>query len=159
MNKNRMALRGMSVLFVLMFFAFPSAQAAEEEQINIDDLSPAQLRSEIEKIQTEFYRVFNQLNEDDDFDVECRKYTPTGSNIPQTGCEPRFLTKRRGDNANDYRQGTDELVGNDALVKELQPQFEELTAKMNALAKENQYFRELGQILQMLQGRLNELAR
>lgn len=159
MSIQRTIFCGMSMLCAMTLSAFLSVQAAEEEQINIDDLSIPQLRAEIEKIQAEFYRVFNQLNTEDDFDVECSKYTPTGSNIPQTGCEPRFLTKRRGQNANDYRLGADELVDNDALVKELQPEFEKLTAKMNDLAKDNQYFRELGQILQMLQGRLKELGR
>lgn len=154
---NRKILLGVMLLSATL--SAPIVQAAEDEQINIDDLSISQLRSEIEKIQTEFYRVFNQLNSDDDFDVECQKYTPTGSNIPQVGCEPRFLTKRRGQNANDYRLGADELVDNDALVQELAPEFAQLTAKMNALAAENQYFRELGQILQMLQGRLKELGR
>ncbi len=131
--------------------------AAEEEQVVIEDLTMAQLRAEIEKIQTEFYRVFNTLNEDDEFDVVCQKFTPTGSNIPQVGCEPNFVSKRRGANANEYRLGTDELIGNDALVKELQPEFEQLTAKINEIAGQNEYFKELGEILQMLRGRLNEL--
>ncbi len=135
------------------------AQAAEEEQIVIEDLTPAQLRDEIEKIQTEFYAVFNRNNAEDAFDVVCQKFTPTGSNIPQMGCEPGFVTARRGQNANDYRLGTDELLTQDALMRELQPQFAELTEKMNALAATDQYFRELGQILQMLNERLRELNR
>ena len=54
--------------------------------------------------------------------------------------------------------GTDELIGNDALVKELQPEFELLTAMMNEIAGQNEYLKELGEILQMLRGRLNELS-
>ncbi len=135
------------------------AQAAEDEQVVIEDLTPAQLREEIEKIQTEFYAVFNRHNEDDAFDVICQEFTPTGSNIPRTGCEPGFVTVRRGANANDYRLGTDELLTQDALMRELQPQFAQLTEKMNALAATDQYFRELGQILQMLNERLREITR
>ena len=135
------------------------AQAAEEEQIVIEDLTPAQLRDETEKIQTEFYAVFNRNNDDDAFDVVCQKFTPTGSNIPQTGCEPGFVTARRGENANDYRLGTDDLLSQDALLRELQPQFAQLTEKMNALAATDQYFRELSQILQMLNARLREISR
>jgi len=135
------------------------AQAAEEEQIVIEDLTPAQLRAEIEKIQTEFYAVFNRNNDDDAFDVTCQEFTPTGSNIPQKGCEPGFVTARRGENANDYRLGTDDLLSQDALLRELQPEFAQLTEKMNALAATDQYFRELGQILQMLNERLRELSR
>lgn len=153
--------KGAAVLTMALLGALAvlPAQAAEEEQVVIEDLTPAQLREEIEKIQTEFYAVFNRHNEDDAFDVICQEFTPTGSNIPQTGCEPGFVTARRGANANDYRLGTDELLTQDALMRELQPQFAQLTEKMNALAATDQYFRELGQILQMLNERLRELSR
>lgn len=150
---------GSFVTFILTaLMASVQVQAAEEEQIVIEDLSVPQLRSEIEKIQDEYYKVFNRLNEDDDFDIVCQKFTPTGSNIPQTGCEPTFVTKRRGENASDYRAGSDDLLTNDALIRELQPEFERLTQKMNEIATGNDYFKELGQILQMLRGRLNELT-
>lgn len=158
MNIRRTMLGACVVLGLTAISNAPVAIAAEEEQVVIEDLSVPELRAEIEKIQTEFYRVFNTLNENDEFDVECQKFTPTGSNIPQLGCEPNFVSKRRGENANDYRLGADELITNDALIKELQPEFEQLTAMMNEFASQNEYFGELGQILQMLRGRLNELT-
>ena len=141
------ALPGMSPVF-----------GAEEEQIVIDDLTVPQLRAEIEKIQDEYYAVFNRLNENDDYDIVCQKFTPTGTNIPQVGCEPAFVTKRRSESANNYRTGGDDLLTNDALITELQPEFEKLTAMMNEFSTSNQYFRELSEILQMLRGRLNELT-
>ncbi len=158
MNIRRTMLGACVVLGLTAISNAPVAIAAEEEQVVIEDLSVPELRAEIEKIQAEFYRVFNTLNENDDFDVECQKFTPTGTNIPQLGCEPKFVSKRRGANANDYRLGADELISNDALIKELQPEFEQLTAMMNEFASQNEYFGELGQILQMLRGRLNELS-
>ncbi len=158
MNIRKTMLGACVVLGLTAISSVPVVIAAEEEQVVIEDLSVPELRAEIEKIQAEFYRVFNTLNENDDFDVECQKFTPTGTNIPQLGCEPKFVSKRRGANANDYRLGTDELISNDALIKELQPEFEQLTAMMNEFASQNEYFGELGQILQMLRGRLNELS-
>ncbi len=158
MNIRRTVLGACVVLGLTAISSAPVVIGAEEEQVVIEDLSVPELRAEIEKIQAEFYRVFNTLNENDDFDVECQKFTPTGTNIPQLGCEPKFVSKRRGANANDYRLGTDELISNDALIKELQPEFEQLTAMMNEFASQNEYFGELGQILQMLRGRLNELS-
>ena len=157
MNIHRIMLGACVVLGLAALSAAPVVNAAEEAQVVIEDLTVPQLRAEIEKIQTEFYRVFNTLNENDEFDVVCQKFTPTGSNIPQVGCEPNFLSKRRGANANEYRLGTDELIGNDALIKELQPEFEQLTALMNEISAKNQYLKELGAILQMLRGRLNEI--
>jgi len=151
-------LKAVVTISLTALFAAAQVQGAEEEQIVIEDLTVPQLRDEIEKIQDEYYAVFNRLNENDDFDIVCQKFTPTGSNIPQTGCEPTFVTRRRGENASDYRTGSDDLMTNDALIQELQPEFEQLTAMLNQLATSNDYFRELGQILQMLRGRLNELT-
>jgi len=145
-------------ILLTMLLASVQVQAAEEEQIVIEDLTVPQLRAEIEKIQDEYYAVFNRLNADDDFDIVCQKFTPTGTNIPQVGSEPTFVTKRRGESANNYRTGGDDLLTNDALIKELQPEFEKLTAMLNELATSNQYFRELSEILQMLRGRLAELT-
>ncbi|MDO8272644.1 MAG: hypothetical protein Q7U82_12110 [Gammaproteobacteria bacterium] len=157
MNIQRLVVGACVALGFTALSALPIVNGAEQEQVVIEDLTVPQLRAEIDKIQTEFYRVFNTLNENDEFDVVCQKFTPTGSNIPQIGCEPNFLSKRRGANANDYRLGTDELINNDGLVKELQPEFEQLTAIMNEISSKNQYFQELGEILKMLRGRLNEL--
>ena len=157
MSMQRMLIVGALTLGLSVLSLTSPAYGAEQEPIVIDDLSLSQLRSEIEKIQAEYYRVFNTLNEDDELDIECQKFTPTGSNIPQVGCEPKFVTKRRGDNANDYRQGTDELLSSDGLIKDQQQNFERLTAKMNEIMGESEYFRELNQILQMLRARLREL--
>ncbi len=159
MNMQRIFVAGVVTFGLIAFSASPMVYSAEQGQIVIDDLTVPQLRAEIDKIQTEFNKVFNSLNEDDDFDILCQKFTPTGSNIPQVGCEPKFVTDRRGENANDYRFGTDELLSSEALIKELQPEFELLTAKINAIAGENEYFREISGILQMLRGRLAELSK
>jgi len=132
--------------------------SAEQEPIVIEDLSIGELRAQIDRIQQEFYRVYNTLNEDDEYDITCHKYTPTGSNISREACEPNFLIQRRGGNAQDNQLGTDVLVNQEALLQSLQPQFEMLTEKMNAVAADSQYFRELNQILGMLRERLNELT-
>ena len=133
------------------------ASDAEPEQIVIDDLSRPELRAQIERIQNEFYKVFNANNDDDDFDIVCHKFTLTGTNIPEEACEPNFMIQRRGQNANDYKNGTDELLSGTALLNELQPSFALLTEKMNAFGRENEYFRELNRVLQMLRSRLAEL--
>ena len=158
MRMKGRVLEGFVTIFFTTLLASAQVHAAEEEQIVIEDLTVPQLRAEIEKIQDEYYAVFNRLNEDDDFDIVCQKFTPTGTNIPQVGCEPTFVTKRRGESANDYRTGGDDLLSNEALIKELQPEFEKLTSMLNDLATSNQYFRELSEILQMLRGRLAELT-
>ncbi len=157
MNTHRMLVAGFFISGLMTLTAAPSAYSVEQEQIIIDDLSVPELRAQIDRIQTEFHRVFNSLNDDDEFDIECRKYTPTGSNISQLACEPLFVTKHRANNANDYRIGADELLSPDALLKELDAKLEQLTAKMNEQLRANDYFRELNQVLKMLRERLEEL--
>lgn len=143
-------------LIGLIYLAAPVSAA--EEQIVIDDLSPAQLRDEIEKIQTEFYRVFNLANDEPDLEIVCHDYVPTGSHIKQQACEPQFVIDRRGQNANDSRFSVDTLLDPTALQNELSAEFTRLTEAINALALENRYFKELSDILGMLRGRLNELS-
>ena len=144
--------------FVFGFINLATSLNAAEEQIVIDDLTPAQLRAEIEKIQTEFYRVFNLENDDPDLEIVCHDYVPTGSHITQQACEPQFVIDRRGQNANDTRFSVDTLLDAKGLQNELSAEFTMLTEAMNALAAENRYFRELNEILGMLRGRLNELS-
>ena len=57
---------------ILMAGPMPVARA-DEDQIVIEDLSRAQLRAEIDKIQKEFYRVFNAANDDDKLDIICHR--------------------------------------------------------------------------------------
>lgn len=160
-NMNRTIQRVALLVFLALGGNGVYAQAgdAEQGQIVIDDLSRPELRAEIQKIQNEFYRVFNASNADDDFDIICHQYTRTGTNIPEEACEPNFMIKRRAQNAKDYQAGLDELLSSAALQTELQSSFALLTEKMNAFARENEYFRELNQILQMLRARLAELEK
>lgn len=141
----------------LLVSVFSTIQAAEE-QIVIDDLSPAQLRAEIEKIQYEVYRVFNAANSDDKLNIICRDYTPTGSHLKQEACEPQFVTDRRGQNAADAQRYIDELLTPDALQADVADQLQVLTESMNALSKDNQYFRELNTILRVLREQLKEIT-
>lgn len=128
---------------------------AGEEQIVIEDLTPSQLRSQIKRIETEFYRVFNASIEDEKLRIECYSYLPTGSNIKEEACEPQFLIDARGENANNARFNTDVLLNPQDLQRRVAEEYEALTAAMTKLAKENQYFSELNSILAALRDELN----
>ncbi len=130
---------------------------AQEEQIVIEDLSRAELRSEIAKIENEYYRVFNASTDDVDLKVECYDYTPTGSHIKQRACEPKFLRDARNANVRAWQNQVDELASNQELQSQLTPEFDMLTTAMNALLLDDQYFRELNAILRMLRERQQEL--
>lgn len=152
---KKSALFSLPAIFLACLF---STAHAAEEQIVIEDLTPRQLRAEIEKIQHEVYRVFNASNSDDKLDIICHDYRPTGSNIKEEACEPQFVINKRADNASDAQRGLDVLLEPNALRNILGPEFEALTEAMNAVAKESQYFRELSSILAVLRERLEEIT-
>lgn len=149
----------MRQLFAALLFCFVAISVGAQEPIVIEDLSPAQLRAEIKKVQTEFYRVFNETVEDSKMRIVCHEYLPTGSNIRREACEPQFVIDRRGSNAGDSRFQVDELLTPAALQADLAKEFEELTAAMNKLSGENQYFKELNSVLGMLRERLDEITK
>lgn len=151
-------MKSLALIFLSGFFLtclFTTANAAED-QIVIEDLTPAQLRGEIKKIESELYRVFNAENENDDLDIICRKYKPTGSNIRKEACEPKFITDRRGENAADAQLGYDTILMPTELQNSPRPELEAFTEAMNALINENQYFKELNAILGALREQLEE---
>jgi len=127
---------------------------AAEGQVVIEDLTPSQLRREIKKIETEFYRVFNLSIEDENLAIICYKHTPTGSNIREELCEPQFLIDKRGANVNDQRFGNDVLLTPQDLRTALATEYAELTAAMTKLSNESEYFRELSGILSALREEL-----
>jgi hypothetical protein len=142
-----------AVLFACMF---TTAHAAEE-QIVIDDLTAPQLRDEIKKFESEFYRVFNTLNSNDEMDIICHRFNPTRSNIKREVCEPQFVIDRRGQNATDYQNDRDDLLSPIALQHDLDIEFKALTEEMDVVAKQNSYFQDLGNILADLRARLEEI--
>ena len=139
---------------LLILALSPTQTLGEEEQIVIEDLSPRQLRAQIKRIETEFYRVFNTNIDDQNLAVICYKHTPTGSNISVDLCEPQFLIDKRGANVNDLRSGNDVLLSPTDLRTALASEYEALIAAMTELSAENEYFRELNAILGALREEL-----
>jgi hypothetical protein len=155
MQKLRSAL--LLPLLALSVLVSPSGQLqaqAAEGQVVIEDLTPSQLRREIKKIETEFYRVFNASVEDEKLAIICYDLIPTGSNIRQETCEPQFVIDKRGANTNDSRFGNDVLLTPKALQQSLAGDYEKLTAAMTKLSEESEYFRELNSILAALREEL-----
>ncbi len=127
---------------------------AADGQIVIEDLTPSQLRSQIKRIETEIYRVFNASTEDKKLHINCYDYVPIGSNIGEEACEPQFLVDARGENANNARFDTDVLLSPQDLQRRLAAEYEALTAAMTKLAQESRYFSELNNILAALRDEL-----
>jgi hypothetical protein len=156
MQKLRSAL--LLPLLALSVLVSPGVQLkaqAAEGQVVIEDLTPSQLRREIKKIETEFYRVFNASVEDEKLAIICYDHLPTGSNIKKEKCEPQFAIDKRSKNVNDAQFGTDVLFTAKTMQRELSEEFAALTEAMTNLAGENEYFAELNSILEALRDELN----
>ena len=140
----------LGVLFLTSVFA-------QDDPIVIDDLSLSELNDQIERVEDEFYRVFNLSVEEEHLKVECADWTPTGTHIAQRACQPHFLTQARNQNLRDWNNQMDVIASPEQLRVRLAAEFEELTAAINEVLEENQYFRELNAILRMLRERTQEI--
>lgn len=147
------------LLSTLLIPLLSNSAVAAEEQIFIDDLTAPQLRSQINKMQEEIYRVFNASNDDRQFDIVCHDYLQTGTSIKREICEPKFVITRRSENARSARRGANPLLTPLQLQGALSKQFQTLTEKMAALSEESEYFAELNSILRMLTARLEEIGK
>ena len=145
------------LLAVIISCSFTTLISAQEEPIVIDDLSLSELNDQIERVEDEFYRVFNLSIEEEHLKVECDDWTPTGTHIAQRACQPFFLTQARNQNLRDWNNQMDVIASPEQLRVRLAAEFEELTAAINSVLEENQYLRELNAILRMLRDRSQEI--
>ena len=145
------------LLAVIVSCSFTTLISAQEEPIVIDDLSLSELNDQIERVEDEFYRVFNLSIEEEHLKVECDDWTPTGTHIAQRACQPFFLTQARNQNLRDWNNQMDVIASPEQLRVRLAAEFEELTAAINRVLEENQYLRELNAILRMLRDRSQEI--
>lgn len=146
-----------TLLAVIVCCSFTTLISAQEEPIVIDDLSLSELNDQIERVEDEFYRVFNLSIEEEHLKVECDDWTPTGTHIAQRACQPFFLTQARNQNLRDWNNQMDVIASPEQLRVRLAAEFEELTAAINSVLEENQYLRELNAILRMLRDRSQEI--
>ena len=146
-----------TLLAVIVSCSFTTLISAQEEPIVIDDLSLSELNDQIERVEDEFYRVFNLSIEEEHLKVECDDWTPTGTHIAQRACQPFFLTQARNQNLRDWNNQMDVIASPEQLRVRLAAEFEELTAAINRVLEEYQYLRELNAILRMLRDRSQEI--
>lgn len=57
------------------------------------------LRSLISQVEEDFVKRFNELNLDEDYDIDCYKYTKTGTHMTKAICEPNFFKDARREDA------------------------------------------------------------
>ena len=106
----------------------PIQVASNEEAIDdivvVGQKSLSNLRRGIFKAEEDFYSVYNELNDDRDYDVFCRYERATGTNIKHHVCRARFVTKAFERHARRNRNNLSSVANQSA-----DPVFAEQTAK------------------------------
>jgi len=85
----------------------------------------AKLEKQVKMAQMHFYELYNQLNKDRDYAIECEEAAPTGTRFKQTTCQPKFKSNAEAEEARqfliafgggDQATGTPDGVGGPAPV-------------------------------------------
>ncbi len=129
-----------------------SAAETPEEVIVTGRQTRRQLQVRIELAQDRMFGLFNELNDDDRYDIKCTVDTVTGSLISQRVCRPEFLRKTIELNARAFLAGIQGAVTEDGGTlgssaayapvpqAEINYRYPILREKMSALVEQNSDF-------------------
>ncbi len=101
-------LKAMLLIATLLFSAGSLAQQQSSQEQPETANKPYQVvitgkptrayyRELIQDVEDDYFEKFNELNDDDTYDVYCYEYTPTMSHIRKRACEPLFMIRQRAD--------------------------------------------------------------
>jgi len=82
----------------------PETKSSQESTRSLEEItvvgerSILSIRYQIRREEDAMYRLFNDLNSDDEFDIKCRM-VKRYSHIARRECEPKFFTRARSANA------------------------------------------------------------
>jgi hypothetical protein len=123
--------------------AASTPQAAEGvDEIVVPGRRPQNLRVEIERLERVVYERWNALNSNDELDIQCLDSEPTGSNITQTRCAPKFVIRAEARAAEDAIDGAraDLTSFNTDYLLEMEEKSRRLNEEMQRVARENEQF-------------------
>lgn len=122
-----------------------SYQGEITELIVTDSKSRAvQLRKQIEVAEAKAFNLFNELNDDDEFDIYCKNVARLGTTIKLRQCEPVFLSEAKVEEGKFYLNAIrDSYSGHTlAVAQTLAIKNPILKEKMETLARENPGFNQ-----------------
>ena len=85
-----------------------TGDAAIDEVVVVGEKTAPQLRREIEAVETRIYGLFNDLNDEDEYDIICRREARVGSQIPRTDCKARIYWDALAESAQETMTHRDE---------------------------------------------------
>lgn len=128
----------------------PESNARPLEEINvISEKTRGAVRYQIKRAETRSYTLFNELNNSDEFDIECKRVKRGDTQIVRRFCEPNFLPKLRSQHTlvgpSSYRgrtfSGANFLTG--SLRLEAENKYDQLQEEMLRVAMENSKYWDL----------------
>lgn len=97
MKATRTILALLGAAIALPLAGVAHAEGSSNDQA-IDDIvvvgkkSQSELRREVFESEEDFYALYNELNDDDEYDVKCFYETPTGTRIKNHVCRAKFIS-------------------------------------------------------------------
>jgi hypothetical protein len=97
------------LLIVLISFMLTDqqlyAQNSEAVILDTDSMSNSKLRREIRRAQSAMYDIYNDLNDDDEYDINCTETRSAQSLIRERTCMPNFMSTSLSESARDFVAG------------------------------------------------------
>ncbi|MGB5332665.1 MAG: hypothetical protein WBM80_04435 [Woeseiaceae bacterium] len=96
------------------------------------------LRVEIARVEDEIFSIFNELNEDDDYDMICKTERPVGTRIARRVCRARLFREKMAEDARRAMDG-DVMTG---VMIDTEKHNKILQEKLRSMALESPEFAE-----------------
>lgn len=146
----RFLTRSFILCVVLLPLELTTAAEEQPEEIVIigGEMDVFKLEKQVFEAEKNLYAAFSELNEDEDYDVECKRVEPTGTRLSQTLCRPNYINELL------VEYGTDPMnIPQGEIVRRK----EELQRLMMKFLEENMEFRQVALIHGRLKQRLKEV--
>ena len=128
MRSSHTVLALVVAVMALPLAAFGQDDGVADEIVVASQKSTAALRRDLDQAEDDFYSLYNELNDDNEYDIRCRREAPTGVRKKTKVCRPLFLSKDRGreDKTRSINLESDPIIS--AKLDKLQENLESLVA-------------------------------
>lgn len=115
-HQKWLAMTSCALLSAGSVLAQPTA-GDEPEEVIVRGRRLADFRAELEAAQIRVYELFNDLNNDDAFDVHCQTEDSTGTRMRQQTCRPQFMNDISTDAAEAWVNGLKDACGAEGVTQ------------------------------------------
>ena len=117
---------------VAVAIAIPATVFAQDDEaidnvVVVGEKSLSQLRNDLFSAEEDFYALYNELNDEDEYDVTCFYETPTGTRIKNHVCRAKFIAAGYAREASRRRMDVSRVANqdSDAAMAEKTARFQE----------------------------------